>query len=87
MLNDLFTRLLTDIESTVLNSLALHVAGNPSIFAILSIDVVRKEAMFYQTATTTMKMELQLLQVTYVEWTGRLASSQLESRSMTAKQI
>jgi hypothetical protein len=56
MVNDLFTHLSTDTGSVGLNSLALHVAGVPSIFAILSTSVVRREATFptiHQTATTT----------------------------------
>jgi hypothetical protein len=90
MLNVLFTRLPIDTESAVLNSFALHVIGNPSIFTKHSTDVAQKEATnhtVHQIAMTTMKMESQLLQVTYVEWIGRLVSSRLVSTSMTAKQI
>jgi hypothetical protein len=60
MVNDLFTHLPTGIGSVGLNSPALHVAGVPSIFAIQSIGVVRKEDIFltiHQIVTTTMWME------------------------------
>ena len=87
MVNDLFTHPPTDIGSAGLNSAALRVEGVPSIFVILSIDVVQKEAIFltiHQIITMTMWMELLPSRATCVEWIGRPASSRLESRSMTA---
>ena len=89
-MNDLFIHPPTGIGSTGPNRLAPHIAGVPSIFATQSTSVARKEAIYHTTrqiVTMTMWMELQLLQATYVEWIGRTASSQLESRSMMAKQI
>jgi hypothetical protein len=90
MVNDLFTHPPTDIGSAGLNSAALRVEGVPSIFVILSIDVVQKETIFltiHQIVTMTMWMELPPSRAICVEWIGRPASSRLESRSMTAKQI
>ena len=45
MLNVLFTHLPTDTESAMQNSLALHVAGSPSIFVKHSTDTAQKEVM------------------------------------------
>jgi hypothetical protein len=78
MVNDLFTHLSIGIGSPGLNSPALRVVGVPSIFAILSIGVTRKEAIFptiHQIVTTTMWMELPPSQATCVEWIGQSASS------------
>jgi hypothetical protein len=86
-----FTLLPTDIGSVVptMNGLAPLVTASPSTYVTPSTVTEQKEttddATTHRIATTRTMKELLSLQVTCVEWIGRLASSQLVSRSMTAK--